>query len=475
MRTEKDALGAMELPDNAYYGIQTVRGRENFDVSPKTFNDYPNVVKAYAEIKKACAFANRDIEALSPDKAEAIAKACDEIIAGKFAGQFPVNVFRGCGTSANMNMNEVIANRANEILTGKKGYNLIHPNTHVNMCQSSNDIFPTVESVVLYREVGALLEAVPLLEKALEIKSKEFADVVKIGRTSLQDALPITLGQAFSGYVAAVRRNRLLLEGYRDTFRSTILGGTAVGTGMGVMPGFIDKVYMYMSEFVGFPVHCHENLVDGMKNADHFIILSAYVKAIAIMVGKIANDFRQLASGPRGGFGELILPEMDEGDAGIPEKTAPDVLDLMVQMMHQVCANDWGVSLSVPTGETDIMPSAVINFMGTLESMEILTSGIKLFTRHCVEGLKADVETCRRSAEKSTSLATMVSALFGYEIGSKIAKISYEEGITCKEAALREKLLPPDVAEELFDIKRLTELEYTVAMFAKYKTIRNVN
>lgn len=474
MRQEKDALGTMELPDDAYYGIQTVRAISNFDVSPKTFNDYPNVVRALAEVKKACALANRDIEALAPEKADAIARACDEVIAGKFAGQFPVNVFRGCGTSANMNINEVVANRANEILTGKKGSDQVNANTHVNMCQSSNDIFPAVENIVTYRGIVELLEAVPLLEKALEDKTREFADVVKLGRTSMQDALPITFGQTFSGYAASVRRNRLLLEGYRDTFRTAILGATALGTGMGVMPGFIDKVYGHLSDIVGFPVRRHENLVDGMQNADHFLILSAYVKAIACMAGNMANDFRQLSSGPRGGFGELTLPAAGNECSLMPGKTNPVIPDLMVQIMHQVCANDWGVTLSVPSGESDIAPSAVINLMGTLESMELLAKGVRLFTDHCVKGLTANVETCRRYAEGSTSLATMVSALYGYGVGSTIAKLAYEEGITCKEAALREGLLPADAAEELFDVKKLTQLEATEAMFKKYKDMRKV-
>ncbi len=475
MRLEKDAVGTMELPDEAYYGIQSVRGAANYDVTSKTFNDYPKIVRACAEMKKACALANRDIEALAPEKAAAIAQACDEVAAGRFAGQFLINAFRICGTSGNMNVNEVIANRANEILTGTKGYDQIHPNTHVNMCQSTNDFFPSIESVILYREIGELLDAVSLLEKALEKKSAEFTDVVKIARTSLQDALPITLGQTFSGYAAAVRRNRLLLEGFRHTFQTAILGATAVGTGLGTLPGFIDTVYRHMSEIVGFPVRPHENLIDGMQNPDSFIILSAHVKAIANLVGKMSNDFRQLSSGPRGGFNELILPEPGGGCSLMPGTTSPVLPELMVQMMHQVCANDLAVSLAVPTGEVDNNTSSGIYFMSTLDSMELLASGIKLLVTHCLEGLKADVDVCRRYAEGSTSLATMVSALFGYEMGSKIAKISYEQGISCKEAALREKLLPPEVAEELFDIKKLTELESTTAMFEKYKTMRKVN
>lgn len=474
MRLEKDAIGTIELPDDAYYGIQSVRGAANYDVSGRTLNDFPKFIRACAEVKKACAFANRDIEALAPEKAEAIARACDEVIAGKFTGNFLINAFRASSTAGNLNINEVIANRANEILTGKKGKDQIDPTTHVNMCQSTNDFFPTVGSIVFYREIGTLLDAVLVLEEALEKKSREFAGVVKIARTSLQDAVPITLGQTFSGYVAVVRRNRLLLEGYRDTFRSAILGATAVGTGMGVMPGFLEKVYPYLSEIVGFPVKRRENLIDGMQNADHYMVLSAYVKIIASMAGKIGNDFRQLSSGPRGGFNELVLPEVDEGCSIMPGKANPIIPELMVQVMHQVCANDLAVSLAVPTGEVDNHTSAVLYYMGLLESMELLSNGVRLFAEYCVEGLKANADVCRRYAEGSISLATMVSALYGYDVGSKIAKISYEEGISCKEAALRENLLPGDVAEELFDIKKLTDLDSTVAMFAKYKSMRQV-
>lgn len=474
MRIEKDALGEMELPDEVYYGIQSLRAVSSYDVSPKTFNDYPNVMRALAEIKKACALANRDIGALVPEKAEAIAKACDELIAGKFQGHFPVNVFRGCGTSANMNANEVIANRANELLTGQKGNDQINPNTHVNMGQSSNDVFPAAESIVLYRETGALLDALLVLEKALEDKVVAFEDVVKLGRTSIQDALPITLGQTFSGYLAALRRNKKLLENYRDTFRTSILGATAIGTGLGIMPGFLERVYVHLSTIVGFTVSRDENFVDGMQNSDFYLIVSAYVKAIACTTGKIADNIRFLSSGPQGGLGELNLPEVFFADDVFIENSDTFVADMMIHIMHQVNANDWGVTLSVPSADADIHSSAVVNFMGVLESMELLTKGAPLFAKYCIEGMTANKETCRQYAEGSTSLATLVSALFGYPIGSKIAKIAYEEGITCKEAALRTSLLEKDVAEELFDVKKLTQLESTVAMFEKYKSIRTI-
>lgn len=475
MRIERDALGTMELPDEAYYGIQSARAQANFDVSPLTFNDYPNVVRALAEVKKACALANKEIGALEPHKADAIVQAADEVIAGKFQGQFPVNVFRGCGTSANMNINEVLANRANEILTGKKGDNEVNANSHVNMGQSSNDVFPTAEAIVLYREISALLDAVPMLEEALENKVNEFADVVKLGRTLMQDAVPMTLGQCFSGYLAAVKRNKNGLKAYRDEFRTVILGATAIGTGMGIMPGYLEAVYPRLSEVVGFDVIKNENFFDGMQNSDPFLILSAHVKALACVIGKMANDFRILSSGPRAGWGEIVLPANQPGSSIMPGKINPFTCDMMVQIMQQVCANDWAITLSVPSGDTDLGPSAVLNFMGILESMEILRRGIESFTVNCARGIKANRDVCLRYAEESTSLATMVSALFGYPVGSKIAKIAYEEGITCKEAALREKLIPAAAAEELFDVMKLTNIQTMQDMFAKYTTLRKLN
>ena len=250
MRIEKDALGEMPLPDGAYYGIQAFRSLSNFDVTDKTFNDYPAVVRALAEIKKACALANRDIGALGADKAGAIVRACDDILEGRMEGQFPVNIWRGGGTSINMNLNEVIANRANELLTGHKGYEQVHPNTHVNMCQSSNDVYPTAENIVLYRETGRALEGVAALENSFARKSKEFGGVVRLGRTCLQDGVPMTLGQVFAGFHGVIRRSRERLETLREDFRVGVLGGTVIGTGLGVLPGYVEAVYPHLRAIV---------------------------------------------------------------------------------------------------------------------------------------------------------------------------------------------------------------------------------
>jgi len=472
MRIEKDALGTLELPDETYYGIQTLRSLGNFDITMRTFNDFPQVVRAIAEVKKACALANRDAAAtgvggLDADVSEAICTACDEIIAGKFEGQFPVNLSRGSGTSINMNLNEVIGNRANEILTGHKGMDKVHPNTHVNMSQSSNDIFPTAEHIVFYREIGALLDALPELIETTRAKQQEFSKVVRLGRTALQDAVPMTMGQMFSGYVAVFERCKARLEHIRPEFATGMLGATAIGTGMGLQPGFFDAVYPHLSNVTGIEMKPEENFFDGMQNVDTPIILSAILKTLAAGLGKMAQDFRLLSSGPRAGFRELVLPATQPGSSIMPGKINPFMPDLVLQVMQQVAANDWAATTSSMNGETDIAASGVMHFMGLVESLMILTAVIPQFSRKCLAGVKVNAEVCRDYAERSTSLATLIATLYGYEVGRQVATIAYEEGITCKEAALREKLVPEEDAEELFDLETLTDLRATEAMMLR--------
>ena len=463
MRLEKDSLGQMELPDDSYYGIQTQRSLGNFDVTMHTFNEFPQVVRAMAEVKKACALANRDAGmsgcgGLPADKADAICRACDEIMEGRFAGQFPVNIFRGCGTSINMNVNEVIANRANELLTGHKGFDAVHPNTHVNMSQSSNDVFPTVEHIVLFRETGLLVDALQLLEEAVAAKEKEFSDVVRLGRTALQDAVPMTMGQLFSGYASALRRCRRRLQDFRGEFATGMLGATAIGTGMGMQPGYFDAVYPHLSSIVGFEMRPEENFFDGMQNVDSAIVLSALVKAAGGIMGKIANDLRLLSSGPRAGFMEMSLPATQPGSSIMPGKINPFVPDLVTQVMQQAALNDWAATLSFFNGEPDIAASGVLHFMGLVESCMILRKAAPIFAERCIAGIRVNREKCRRDAEYSTSLATLISSIYGYDTGTKVAHAAYSAGISCKEATLRDGLIPEEEAEQLFDVDTLTDL-----------------
>ena len=459
MRIEKDALGEMPLPDGAYYGIQAFRSLSNFDVTDKTFNDYPAVVRALAEIKKACALANRDIGALGADKAGAIVRACDDILEGRMEGQFPVNIWRGGGTSINMNL-------------------------HVNMCQSSNDVYPTAENIVLYRETGRALEGVAALENSFARKSKEFGGVVRLGRTCLQDGVPMTLGQVFAGFHGVIRRSRERLETLREGFRVGVLGGTVIGTGLGVLPGYVESVYPHLSAIVGFEMHLPDTpegspvsdagLFDAMQNADGLLTLSGALKVLACSAGKIANDFRLLSSGPRSGFGEIRLPAVAPGSSIMPGKINPFMCDLVVQIMHQVAANDWAITMNASASDLDLASNATVSFFALLQSLEMIGNGFALFSEKCVEGIVANEAVCRRYAEESTSLAAIVSTLYGYETGSRIAGIAYREGITCKEAALREKLIPADAAEELFDVEALAHRAGSVALLKKYGGMRSI-
>ena len=463
MRIEKDALGEMPLPDGAYYGIQAFRSLSNFDVTDKTFNDYPAVVRALEG---------------------AIARACDDILEGRMEGQFPVNIWRGGGTSINMNLNEVIANRANELLTGHKGYEQVHPNTHVNMCQSSNDVYPTAENIVLYRETGRALEGVAALENSFARKSKEFGGVVRLGRTCLQDGVPMTLGQVFAGFHGVIRRSRERLEALREGFRVGVLGGTVIGTGLGVLPGYVEAVYPHLSAIVGFEMRLPDTpegspvsdagLFDAMQNADGLLTLSGALKVLACSAGKIANDFRMLSSGPRSGFGEIRLPAVAPGSSIMPGKINPFMCDLVVQIMHQVAANDWAITMNASASDLDLASNATVSFFALLQSLEMIGNGFALFSEKCVEGIVANEAVCRRYAEESTSLAAIVSTLYGYETGSRIAGIAYREGITCKEAALREKLIPEDAAEELFDVEALAHRAGSVALLKKYGGMRSI-
>lgn len=480
MRKEKDALGEIEMPDNAYYGVQAFRSIANFDVTNKTFNDYPNIVNALAEIKKACALANRDIGVLEKGKANAIINACDDILEGRMNGQFPVNIWRGGGTSINMNVNEVIANRANEILTGHKGYDQIHPNTHVNMCQSSNDVYPSAENIVLYREIGRTLEGVKKLENVLNKKAKEFEKIVRLGRTCLQDGVPMTLGQVFAGFHGVIYRGRKRLEKIRDIFRNAVLGGTVLGTGIGIQPGYVEAVYPHLNAILGFEMHLPDNppecsiedagLFDAMQNSDNMLALSGVLKLLACSAGKIANDLRLLSSGPRSGFKEITLPAVAPGSSIMPGKINPFMCDLIVQIMHQVTANDVSITMNTTIGDLDLAFNSTVSFFANLQSLEIIGNGFSLFSDKCVSGITANENITRSYAELSTSLATVISTLYGYEKGSQVAAKAFDEGISCKEAALREKIINPQEADDLFDLLKLSTRSGNAELFKKYKS-----
>lgn len=474
MRLEKDGLGQLELPDDAYWGIVSERNQKAFDVGPLTLDNYPSYIKAIATCKIACARANKEIGALDPVKAEYIEKAAKEVIDGKLKGNFIVNIYRGSGTPANMIVNEVVAHRANELLSGTKTGGGIHPNTHVNMCQSTNDLIPTAKEMVVYDELGKVIAAGKYFAKVLWKKAKEFEDVIKMGRTCLQDAVPMTLGQEFSGYASATDRMVSRLEVEQKRWNKSCLGGTAVGTGMGCLPGFRAVIDKHLTEVCGRPIETEENLFDGMAATDGIIVAHAHLQALATVVWKVARDVRFLASGPRAGIGEINLPAVAPGSSIMPGKVNPVIPEMVFLTADRVVSNHAGLVAGVMSGWLELGTSSGIPIKSFIESCDLLARSMSVFGEKCIEGITVNREHCLEMAEKSTSLATMVSTLFGYEVGTKIAHIAIDENITCKEAARKSGLLPDEAVEELFDVNNLVDPDKMEALFAKYQNYRKV-
>ena len=466
MRMEKDSLGELPVPDNAYYGIQTVRCAANYDVTDHTFNELPHVIRAMAEIKKACAVTNKEIGALDSDKADAIAQACDEVIAGKFPDQFPVNVWRSHGTGVNMNINEVLANRANEILTGHKGYDAVHPNTHVNMCQSSNDTYPTCEAIVLYRMIGSTLEAVKYMEEALAAKAIQFKDDVRLGRTCMQDAVPMTFGQVFGGWHCMMRRNRMRLEKLRPEYQEAVLGATVLGTGMGELPGYNELVYKNLSKIVGFEMHQAKMdgeviedsaLFDGSANNDGLMFLLSVLKAIACAGGRIGNDLYVFSSGPRTGIGEFILPSIAPGSSIMPGKVNPVIPEVVSQVAFNIIGNDVTVTMAAEAGQLELNAFEPIIFYNLIQSVETLTYAVHTFVDNCVTGITANRERCRDMVEHSVGIITALCPHVGYEKAAEVAKRAIETGAPVRRLILEEGLLDEAALDKILDPYSMTE------------------
>lgn len=452
MLKESDCIGEMEIPEDIYYGIQSERARNNFDISGTTINDLPDFVQAIAEIKKAAALANARIGKLDSHVADAICKAADEIIAGKHAGMFPIDVFQGGGsTSTNMNVNEVIAKRANELLTGHKGYDAVHPNTHVNCGQSTNDVIPTAIGITCHRYAKKLRPSLALLTETLQKKAEEFKDVVKASRTCLQDAVPITLGQEFGGYHAFAARHLALLDEMLAQPLELPLGATASGTGFGTFEGYMEKVFIQLEEITGIQVRQKANLFDGLQQGDEYIRMSAYLKSLATGLGKIATDLRIMSSGPRCGFAEIRLPAVQPGSSIMPGKVNPVMPELINQICYQICGNDMAITMAVEGGELDLNVWEPVIIKNLTEEFRLLTGGMQKFAELCIAGIEADEERCRTYAEQTMANATAASALLGYPKGTEIAQRAVAEDKTVKEIVREMQVFSESEIEELFD------------------------
>lgn len=469
-RTEEDSIGSKEIPSDAYYGIQSERARENFDVSGLDLGRYKDFIFAIAVIKIAAAIANFKVGELDKDMSDAIVLAAEEVMAGKYDDQFLMDIFQGGGgTSANMNVNEVIANRANEIISGEKGYNIVHPNTHVNMGQSTNDVIPSSMKIACFRYLDRVIKSAEYLSVALRKKEVEFKDVVKMGRTCLQDALPVTLGQEFSGYASMVERRVENIKELRDKCSSLSLGATAVGTKVTVRIGYIENVYKELNKILGVKVVIDDNLFDALQNADIYSDISAGLKGLAMGLSKMATDFRILSSGPNTGFKEIILPAVQPGSSIMPGKINPVMPELINQICYQVIGNDVAVSMGVEGGELDLNVWEPLIIKCLTESSTLLEKSIPLFVDNCINGIKANKEFCREESEKSIALSTVVAMLIDYKAGSNVAKEAYKKGVTIKEVVIEQGILSKEDADILLDPMILTDGEIFAQKVDEYR------
>jgi fumarate hydratase class II len=436
-RKETDTMGAIEVPSDRYYGAQTARSLHHFDIGDDT--KPRELVRALGVLKKACALVNQDLGKLPADKADLIVRAADEVIAGKLDEHFPLRIWQtGSGTQSNMNANEVISNRAIEIAGGVMGSKTpVHPNDHVNMSQSSNDTFPTAMSIAAAEVVvHNLLPAVRELRDALDVKAKAFKDIVKIGRTHLQDATPITLGQEFSGYVALLDADLARIEATLPGLMSLGIGGTAVGTGLNSHPEFGGRAAEKIAGLTGLPFTSNPNKFAALSAHDEFVFASGALKTLACSLMKIANDVRWLASGPRCGLGELTIPENEPGSSIMPGKVNPTQSEAMTMVCCQVMGNDAAIGFAGSQGNFELnvfKPVIIHNF---LHSVRLMSDACRSFTHHCAVGIEPNMERINHYVQDSLMLVTALNPHIGYDKAAQIAKKAHKEKTSLREAAV---------------------------------------
>ncbi len=462
-RTESDSMGQMQVPADAYYGAQTARAIENFPISDLRFPR--SFIRAMGLIKKHAAVTNTALGLLPAPISEAIQKAAQEVIDGKLDSQFPLDVFQtGSGTSTNMNANEVIANRASELRGGKRGDKSVHPNDHVNCGQSSNDVIPTaIHLAALDGIVHELIPALKDLHAGLHKKAQEFDPILKIGRTHLQDATPIRLGQEFSGYASQVEHATTRLVRLQDHLGELALGGTAVGTGINTHREFARRTIESIGKEIGLNLREAPNHFEAQGAIDGCVEASGTLKAVAVSLIKIANDIRWLGSGPRCGLGELKLPATQPGSSIMPGKVNPVMCEMVIQVGAQVIGNDAAVTFSGTYGEFELNTMLPVTAYNLLQSISLLASACRVFSKRCITGLDADREKCEGNIEQSLAMCTALAPVIGYDQAAKIAKVAYDTGRTVRQVALETSGIPKAKLDELLDPKSQTEPGHTGA------------
>lgn len=457
-RLERDSLGERAIPAEAYYGIQTDRAVENFPISglkPKAA-----YIDATVHIKKAAAIVNKVLKMLDVGISDAIVAACDEILGGKLREWFVVDVYQaGAGTSHNMNANEVIANRAIELLGGQKGdYTIVHPNDHVNMSQSTNDVCPTAIRISTVTLGGALLDSLQNMENAFSDKSAEFKNVLKSGRTHMQDAVPITLGQEFGAYTVCIRKHRESVRIALDSNKELGIGGTAVGTGINTHPQYRDLMVQKLSIQTGTELRKADDYFEAMQSLRPFVELSGSIRSLAHDLIRIANDLRLLSSGPKTGFAEISLPPLQPGSSIMPGKVNPVAAEMVNMVCFQVIGCDTTVLIAAQAGQLELNVMMPVVAYNLLHAIEILNNAIKVLTKRCITGITADIARCRSYAEASMSIVTVLNPHLGYATAAEIAKEYLDSGQSIREIILQRGLMDEQELDRIFDLQKMTEL-----------------
>lgn len=456
-RVEKDSIGTKKVPEDVYYGVQSLRAAENFRITG--LNMHPEIINSLAYIKKASAITNCEIGILDKKIASAIVQACDEILEGKFRKDFIVDPIQGgAGTSLNMNANEVIANRSIEILGGEKGdYTVVNPNDHVNCGQSTNDVIPTAGKMTSLRLLENLKKELLRLHTALSEKAKEFDHVIKMGRTQMQDAVPIRLGQEFHAYSVAVLRDINRMDKAMDEMRSLNMGGTAVGTGINADENYLKRIVPNLVEVSGMNFVQAFDLVDSTQNLDPFVAVSGAIKACAVTLSKIANDLRLMSSGPRAGFGEINLPAKQNGSSIMPGKVNPVIPEVVNQVAFNIIGNDVTITMAAEAGQLELNAFEPIIFYCMFQSIDTLAYAVQTFVDNCISGITANENRCRYLVENSVGIITAICPHVGYQKAADIAKKAIKTGDSVRKLVIEENLLTEEELDYILEPIQMTE------------------
>ncbi len=457
-RTEKDPLGTLEVPADALYGVQTLRAVQNFPISG--LRPLEPFVVAQVWIKKAAALTHKETGRLDAERADAIVAAADEVLAGQHRDQFVVDPYQaGAGTSHNMNVNEVLANRANELLGGKRGtYTPVHPNDHVNMAQSTNDTIPTNIRLAVLSRLSPLVDALDALRDALAAKGTEFDDIVKAGRTHLQDAMPIRLGQEFSAYAGSIDRATRRVRESADYLRDLGIGGSAVGTGVTVEKAYPALMNRHLRAITALDLRIGSDRIQLMQSMGDVAAFSAMLRVVAIDLSKIASDLRLMVMGPRTGIDEIVLPAVQPGSSIMPGKINPSIPEMVNQVCFQVMGCDTTVAIAAEHGQLELNVMMPVIAHNVLLSMQILTNAVRVLTEKCIKGIEAHREMCAYWVERSAALATALAPQIGYAAAADLSKRSVKEGVLIRALVRNEQIIPADQIDDVLDLRKMTEI-----------------